>query len=86
MTYKTILIDDEPLALQRLERLLAPFRFIEITAKAASGFEAVEKINQLKPDLIFLDIQMPELTGFEVLEQIDESPFIIFPLLMMNMF
>lgn len=78
MTYKTILIDDEPLALQRLERLLAPFEFIEITAKASSGFEAVEKINVLKPNLIFLDIQMPELTGFEVLEQIDESPFIIF--------
>lgn len=78
MTYKTILIDDEPLALQRLERLLAPFEFIEITAKASSGFEAVEKINELKPNLIFLDIQMPELTGFEVLEQIDESPFIIF--------
>jgi len=78
MKYKTILIDDEPLALQRLERLLAPFEFIEITARASSGFEAVEKINGLKPDLIFLDIQMPELTGFEVLEQIDESPFIIF--------
>ncbi len=78
MKYKTILIDDEPLALQRLERLLAPFEFIEITATASSGFEAVEKINELKPDLIFLDIQMPELTGFEVLEQIDESPFIIF--------
>ena len=78
MKYKTILIDDEPLALQRLERLLAPFEFIEITTTASSGFEAVEKINGLKPDLIFLDIQMPELTGFEVLEQIDESPFIIF--------
>ncbi len=78
MTYKTILVADEPLALQRLERLLAPSAFIEIMAKATSGFEAVEKINELKPDLIFLDIQMPELTGFEVLEQIDESPFIIF--------
>ncbi len=78
MNYRTILIDDEPLALQRMERLLAPFESIEIIAKAGSGLEAVEKINELKPDLIFLDIQMPELTGFEVLEQIKESPFIIF--------
>jgi len=78
MTYKTLLIDDESLALQRLERLLAPFGFIQIIAKATSGFEAVEKINELKPNLIFLDIQMPELTGFEVLEKIDESPFIVF--------
>lgn len=78
MKYQTILIDDEPLALQRLERLLAPYDFIQITEKATSGFEAVEKINALKPDLIFLDIQMPELSGFEVLQKIDESPFIIF--------
>ena len=58
MKYKTILIDDEPLALQRLERLLVPFEFIEITANASSGFEAVEKINELKPDLIFLTIEI----------------------------
>lgn len=79
MTYKTILIDDEPLALARLERLLQPYGgVIEIIDRAASGLEATEKINQLKPDLVFLDIQMPELNGFEVLERLTHLPWIIF--------
>ena len=79
MKYKTILIDDESLALQRLRRLLLPHKeVIEIIDQAANGSEAVDKINALKPDLIFLDIQMPELNGFEVLEQLTSMPLIIF--------
>ena len=79
MKYKTILIDDEPLALDRLERLLQPYRgLIEIVDRAMSGHEAVEKIEAWKPDLIFLDIQMPELTGFEVLKKLTHQPWIIF--------
>ncbi len=79
MIFKTILIDDESLALQRLERLLKPYTgFIEIVETASHGLEAVDKINTVKPDLIFLDIQMPELTGFEVLARIEQSPLIIF--------
>ena len=79
MKFKTLLIDDEPLALQRLERLLQPHAdCVEILDRASNGHEAVEKINALKPDLIFLDIQMPELNGFEVLERIEHLPLIIF--------
>jgi two-component system LytT family response regulator len=79
MRYKTILIDDEPLALQRLERLLQPYGdMIEIVDRAANGLEAVEKIEAAKPDLIFLDIQMPELNGFEVLDHLIHLPLIIF--------
>jgi len=79
MKYKTILIDDEPLALARLERLLQPHQaLVEIIDRASNGQEAVEKIEALQPDLIFLDIQMPELTGFEVLEQLTHQPWIIF--------
>ena len=79
LKYQTILIDDEPLALDRLERLLQPHRdLIEIVDRAMSGHEAVEKIEAWKPDLIFLDIQMPELTGFEVLKKLTHQPWIIF--------
>ncbi len=79
MKYQTLIVEDEPLALQRLERLLQPFNdFIEIIARAANGEEAVESINTLKPDLIFLDIQLPELNGFEVLERLTHMPLIIF--------
>ncbi|MGH7598565.1 MAG: LytR/AlgR family response regulator transcription factor [bacterium] len=79
MRYKTIIIDDEPLALQRLERLLQPYGdIVEIVDRATSGLDAVEKINAAKPDLIFLDIQMPELNGFEVLDRLTHLPWIIF--------
>lgn len=79
MKYKTLLVDDEPLALDRLERLLQPHDDnVEIIGRASNGAEAVEKIETLKPDLIFLDIQMPEFSGFEVLEQLTHQPWIIF--------
>lgn len=77
--YRTILIDDEPLALRRLEKLLSPFENeIDILAKIDNGPDAIRAIDELKPDLIFLDIQMPELNGFEVLEQIKHQPIVIF--------
>ncbi len=77
--YQTLLIDDEHLAINRLQRLLEPFsEEIKITGTAVNGLDAVEKIIQLKPDLIFLDIQMPGLNGFEVLQQLDQLPWIIF--------
>ncbi len=77
--YKALLIDDEPLALQRLEKLLKPFQdSIEVLGKIDNGHDAIRKIDELKPDVIFLDIQMPEYNGFEVLERIVHQPFVIF--------
>lgn len=77
--FKAILIDDEPLALQRLEKLLKPYGdVIQILSKVSSGMDAVREIDKLHPDVIFLDIQMPELNGFEVLERINHHPFVIF--------
>lgn len=74
-----MIIDDEKLAIDRLQRLLEPFeKDIEIIGIATDGRSAVQKINDLKPDLIFLDIQMPELTGFEVATQVSHHPWIIF--------
>lgn len=77
--YRTLLIDDEHLAIDRLQRLLKPYlENIEIIGSAINGLDAVEKIIALEPDLIFLDIQMPGLTGFEVLQQLDKLPWVIF--------
>ncbi|MBN1293666.1 MAG: response regulator transcription factor [Candidatus Latescibacteria bacterium] len=79
MKFRTILIDDEPLAVERLTRLLYPYTDnIDIIDNAYNGQEAVEKINRINPDLIFLDIQMPELNGFEVLDHVKHLPLIIF--------
>ncbi|WP_319500164.1 LytTR family transcriptional regulator DNA-binding domain-containing protein [uncultured Draconibacterium sp.] len=77
--YKTIVVDDEPLARLRLQTLLGeyPEKF-ELVAEAENGDEAIEKINRLKPEFVFLDIQMPETNGFEVLKKLNFLPKVIF--------
>ena len=67
-TIKTLLIDDEPLALALLKKHLAQFNQIEIIGTCHNGYEALPIILEQKPDLLFLDIQMPKINGFELLE------------------
>lgn len=78
MSIRAIIIDDERLARAELRKLLKDFSAIEIIEEAVNAEEALEKIEQLKPDLIFLDIQMPGKTGFELLSELDRSPQVIF--------
>lgn len=68
MTIRTIIVDDEKLAVQGLELRLARFEDIEIVATCYNGREAIRKIKTLKPDLVFLDIQMPGFDGFSVVQ------------------
>lgn len=77
---RTIIVDDERLARNELRRLLSIYPRIELVAEAENGDDAVEKINQLRPDLVFLDIQMPGKSGFEVLQNLEEGlhPDVIF--------
>jgi len=77
--YKTLIIDDEPPAIQRLRDLLADFpEDFEISGVASNGTEAVSTIKRVNPDLIFLDIQMIGMNGFEMLQELEEIPMIIF--------
>ena len=77
--YRALIVDDEPAARRIVRTMLAAhIDVIEITGEAKNGVEAVEMINEQKPDLVFLDIQMPGFTGFEVLQQITHQPNIIF--------
>ncbi len=77
---RVLIVDDEPLARDRVGRFLAGEPDIEIIGECADGGETVAKIRSLKPDLVFLDIQIPEMDGFEVLEAIgvDRMPSVIF--------
>jgi two-component system, LytTR family, response regulator len=76
---KTIIIDDEPPAVQRLKEMLCDYpQVFEIVGEATGSKEAVIAVNKLKPDLIFLDIQMPGMNGFEMLNKLEEIPMIIF--------
>jgi two-component system LytT family response regulator len=67
---RVVVADDEPLARQRVEDLLARGGDVEVVATAATGVEAVEMIRRLEPDLVFLDVQMPGMSGLEVVEAI----------------
>lgn len=81
MKIRTLVVDDEPLARDRIKRFLAREADIEIVGEAGDGREAVERIEELQPDLLFLDIQIPECDGFSVLEQLGERqmpPAVIF--------
>lgn len=80
MKVRTIVIDDEPLARERLSKLLRAEPDIEVAGEAANGREAVTLIRKAKPDLIFLDVQMPELDGFGVLAELseEERPAVVF--------
>ncbi len=75
---KALIIDDERLARTELKRLLNPFKDIKVVGEAVNADDAIEKIDQLKPDLLFLDIQMPGKSGFELLGELDTVPTVIF--------
>jgi two-component system LytT family response regulator len=80
MTIRTILVDDEKLAVQGLELRLAKFPDIEIVDTCSNGRDAIRKIKTIKPDLVFLDIQMPGFDGFAVVQGVMEidPPLFIF--------
>jgi two-component system LytT family response regulator len=80
ISIRTLVVDDEPLARQRVVSLLKNYPEIQLVGESRNGDEAVEDINSKKPDLIFLDIEMPGLDGFGVVANIDLNykPFIIF--------
>ena len=80
MTIRTILVDDEPLAIQGLELRLAAHDDVEIIAKCQNGREAISAIKTHKPDLVFLDIQMPGLDAFSVVQGLldVEPPLFVF--------
>lgn len=80
MTIRTILVDDEPLAIQGLQLRLEPHDDVEIIDTCVNGREAIRSIKTHKPDLVFLDIQMPGFDGFSVVQGLMEvePPLFVF--------
>jgi two-component system, LytTR family, response regulator len=79
-TLRIVIADDEPLARQRIEDLLAREPMVAVVATPASGPEAVDAIRNTAPDLLFLDVQMPGMNGLEVVGAIgaERMPVTIF--------
>ncbi len=78
MKIRALIVEDEPLAVDRLRACLAYASDLDLVGEARDGISAVEMIDRFKPDLVFLDIQLPLLSGFEVLRSVQHNPAIIF--------
>src|SRR5688572_33193144 len=77
---RVLLVDDEPLALDRLVALFRQLPDVEVVGTAGDGKEAAEAIATLRPDLVMLDVQMPEKSGLAVAADMamEERPEIVF--------
>ncbi|MBI3665434.1 MAG: response regulator transcription factor, partial [Acidobacteria bacterium] len=75
---RAYLVDDEPLALKRLRRLLDATGRVEIVGSAVDPQEALAFLSSREVDVLFLDIQMPETNGFELLSRLERQPLVIF--------
>jgi two-component system LytT family response regulator len=80
MKVRTLLVDDEPLARERIRTMLRDEEDVEVAGECGDGPAAVAAIKKLSPDLLFLDVQMPGMDGFEVLRAVgkERMPVVIF--------
>ena len=78
MKLRAYLVDDEPLALERLRRLLERTGLVEVAGSTTEPETAVTALTANPPDVCFLDIEMPRLDGFEVLARLPSQPIVIF--------
>jgi two-component system, LytTR family, response regulator len=77
---RALIVDDEPLARDRIREMLKDHSEVEVIGEARNGREAIDAVAKHNPDLVFLDVQMPDLDGFDVLQNLDAErlPLIIF--------
>ncbi|CAN5600830.1 LytTR family DNA-binding domain-containing protein [soil metagenome] len=74
---KCIIVDDEPLAQEVLERYLLNIRELELVKKCSNALEAFEVLHTEPIDLMFLDISMPVISGIDFLRSLRKSPAVI---------
>src|SRR5579875_3661108 len=75
---RTYLLDDEPLALKRLARLLEETQKVDIAGASTDPLEALTFLREHACDVLFTDIEMPDLSGFEMLAKLEPQPLVIF--------
>lgn len=75
---RAFLVDDEPLALKRLSRMLSATGRVEMAGQSSDPEQAIPAIRAAQPDVLFLDIEMPGMTGFEMLSRLEPQPLIVF--------
>jgi len=77
---RVVVIDDEPLARERMRMFLARHHDIELVAEAGDGQEALRVLETARPDVVFVDVEMPERSGLDVIRSLDpaDRPLVVF--------
>lgn len=75
---RTVIVDDEPIALDKLAAYVEKVPFLQLTARCAEAFEAMRYMAENEVDLVITDINMPDLNGLEFVESLAEAPMVIF--------
>jgi two-component system LytT family response regulator len=70
---RALIVDDEPLAREELERLLLETTEFEIVGRCSNAVEALKAVREERPDVLFLDVQMPGVSGLELVGMIDDE-------------
>jgi two-component system LytT family response regulator len=78
MSIRAYVLDDEPLAVKRLVRLLGATGKVTVVGFSSDPEAAIAEIAELRPEVLFLDIEMPGLTGFDVLQRLSGEPLVVF--------
>ena len=80
MSLRAIIVDDEPLARERVKTLLREHSDVEVIAECGNADEAIDAIHTSVPDLVFVDVQMPQTSGLEMLRELDPTrlPLVVF--------
>lgn len=78
MEINTLIVDDEPLALDVLETYIQRMPELKLVTRCANAFQANEALTSHEIDLMFLDIQMPQLTGIDFIKTLKNPPLVIF--------
>lgn len=77
-TLQCLVVDDEPLSLEVIEKYVAEIPFLNIVSTAGNAIEANQLLSEMDIDLIFLDINMPKLSGIQFLKSLRWRPLVIF--------
>ena len=77
MKYQCLIVDDEPVAQQILEKYINQIEALHLVTKCSNAFEAMNILHQERVDILFLDIKMPTLSGLEMLKTIQNQPKVI---------
>ena len=78
MSVSCIIVDDEPLAREVLEKYISECPMLDLKASCSSAYEALDILDRIPASVVFLDINMPELSGLSMIRSLDRPPEIVF--------